>query len=229
MSETARSHSVAVRYVILGAGGFAREVLDVLLAAQQAGHPSQIEGFLDDDPSKWGQLLNGLPVHEGQRWLQERDVRAYVGVCGIGNPLARMQAVARYVGLGLRFGSAVHPRATVSRFIDMGEGTILTAGCVLTNNIRLGRHVHVNLNATIGHDCLIGDYCTTAPGVNVSGNVRLGNGVDVGTGAAIVQGLTVGDWATIGAGAVVINDVPRGATVVGVPAKVIKITDVPAI
>ena len=223
------SNAKPAQYVILGAGGHAREVFDVLTAAQEAGEPLEVMGFLDDDPKKWRQVLNGVPILEGLTWMSQREPGAQIGICGIGKPLARMQAVARYTKAGLPFGLAVHPRATVTKFVDIGEGAVLTAGCVLTNRINLGRHVHVNLNATIGHDCSIGDYCTIAPGANISGNVRLGMGVDVGTGAAILQGLSIGDWAIIGAGAVVISDIPAGATAVGVPARVIKVSELPDI
>lgn len=216
-------YSSPPKYVILGAGGFAREVADVVRAAGQ-----EVMGFLDDNRAMWGTTLNRITVLGGTEWVKAQGhVEKLKGLCGIGAPRTRSQVVARYAASGLAFGTVIHPRATMTEFVDLGEGTILTAGCVLTNSIRLGRHVHVNMNATIGHDCAIGDYCTIAPSASVSGRVTLGMGVDVGTGAAIIQGVKVGDWAVIGAGAVVISDIPAGATAVGVPARVIKISELP--
>jgi acetyltransferase-like isoleucine patch superfamily enzyme len=89
----------------------------------------------------------------------------------------------------------------------------------LTNNITLGRHVHINLNCTIGHDAVIDDYVTLSPLVAVSGNVRIEECGFLGTGATINPGVSIGAGAVVGSGAAIVHDVPAGTTVVGVPAK----------
>jgi acetyltransferase-like isoleucine patch superfamily enzyme len=99
---------------------------------------------------------------------------------------------------------------------------VITAGCILTNQIRIGAHVHLNLDSTIGHDVLVEDFVTVAPGVHISGNVTLGGGNNIGTGAAIIQGVRIGAGSVVGAGAVVTEDVPPDVVAVGVPARVIK-------
>jgi serine acetyltransferase len=104
----------------------------------------------------------------------------------------------------------------------MGEGIVITAGCILTNRIRLANHVHVNLDCTIGHDVILEDYVTLAPGVHVSGKVTFEEGCYIGTGANIVERIRVGAWSIIGAGSTIIRDVPPNTTVIGVPGKVIK-------
>jgi acetyltransferase-like isoleucine patch superfamily enzyme len=112
----------------------------------------------------------------------------------------------------------------MSRFVEVGRGSVITVGNILNVNVRLGQHVHVNLDCTIGHDAVLEDYATLAPGVHVSGWVFIKEGAYIGTGAVIINGtedkpLEIGAYAVVGAGAVVTKDVPPGVTVVGVPAK----------
>lgn len=167
-----------------------------------------------------GTLVNGYPVLGGLEWLAEHASPTVV-VCGIGSPAIRQRLVLGAARLGVTFASLVHPRATVTKRVAIGHGVIITAGCVVTNNIRLGDHVQLNLNTTVGHDAELEDFVTTAPGVHISGNVRLGEGAYLGTGSAILERLAVGPWSVIGAGAVVTRDVPANVTAVGVPAKAV--------
>jgi hypothetical protein len=109
--------------------------------------------------------------------------------------------------------------STVASEVVLGPGAVLAAGVRLSTNLQIGRHFHANPNATVGHDCVIGDYVTLSPGAHISGSVTLGDGVLVGTGAVVIQGCTVGGWAVIGAGAAVVRDVAPGLTVAGVPAR----------
>jgi acetyltransferase-like isoleucine patch superfamily enzyme len=108
--------------------------------------------------------------------------------------------------------------------VQISEGTVICAGCILTTNIRVGPHAQINLDCTIGHDVVLEEFATLAPGVHVSGWVHLGARAYVGTGAVILNGtadapLVIGDDAVIGAGACVTRSVAPGTTVVGVPAR----------
>jgi UDP-3-O-[3-hydroxymyristoyl] glucosamine N-acyltransferase len=118
----------------------------------------------------------------------------------------------------------VHPDTQRSRWVEIGEGTVICAGNILTTNIELGRHVQVNLGCTVGHDVVMGDFTTLSPGVHVSGHVHFGRRVFVGTGAVILNGspdapLVIGDDAVIGGAACVTRSVEPGTMVVGVPAR----------
>jgi sugar O-acyltransferase (sialic acid O-acetyltransferase NeuD family) len=205
--------------VIYGAGGHGREI--AWLVGSCAPGLSAV-CLVDDDTRNHGAHLNGVPVY-GLLQAREQFPQAYM-VGGVGMPHTRERLMVRAAEVGFTFVTLIHPRVEHSHWNEYGEGTVICAGCVLSVNIRLGCHVHVNLGCTISHDVVIGDYTTLAPGVHVSGTVHIGRRVNIGTGAVIINGtpeqpLTIGDDAVIGAGACVTHSIPPGVTAVGVPAR----------
>ena len=213
---------MTTQIAIYGAGGFAREVAWLVESCSEPVARYEVVCFIDDNDANHGLVLNNVSVM-GLPQAAARFPGAQV-VSGIGSPQIRERVMAKTAAAGFTFGTIIHPRAEYSRWIEIGEGTVVCAGNILTTNITLGRHVQINLDCTVGHDVVMGDYTTLAPGVHISGWVHFGRRVYVGTGATILQGthdapLTVGDDAVIGAGAVVTKSVPPGVTVVGVPAK----------
>ena len=210
--------------VIVGAGGFGREVLEIFKAQNRISMIWDIQGFIDEDENLHGKVINGYPVLGGVEWVK-RNGNNMGCVCAIGTCEARKQVVERLQEIGVDFYNAIHPSVVMSEFVELGKDVIICAGSILTVNIKIGDHVHINLNCTIGHDAIIEDYCTLNPGVAVNGRDHLGEGVYLGTGASFIQGVSVGNWSTIGAGAVVIEDIPEKVVAVGVPAKVKKVKE----
>ena len=207
---------------IYGGGGFAREVAWLVESCRDADGLLTPVCFIDDDPNRQGQTLNGLPTFSLEdAWRQMSDALV---VCAVGSPHTRQRLAEKARGIGFRFATLVHPRAERSKWIEFGDGTVVCAGCILTTNITIGSHVQINLDCTIGHDAVLGDYSTLAPGVHISGWVHLGRHVYLGTGAVVLNGtdeapIVLGDGAVIGAGACVTKSIGAGLTVVGVPAK----------
>jgi sugar O-acyltransferase (sialic acid O-acetyltransferase NeuD family) len=207
--------------VIYGAGGFAREVCELVRDIDADSGRWELLGFLDDRPESRGTVLNDLPVLGGAAWIVEQQRPVYVAL-GVGSPAAKRRLAERLRGRAAGFPALVHPTVVASRYVDYGDGVIVTAGNVLTTNIVLGDFAMLNLTCTVGHDTTVGAFATISPGVNVSGRVHIGDGCEIGTGAAIIQGVTIGAWSVVGAGAVVTKDLPADCTAVGVPAKPIK-------
>jgi sugar O-acyltransferase (sialic acid O-acetyltransferase NeuD family) len=207
---------------VYGAGGFGRELAWLVQSCNDVEDRYELVCFIDDNQDLHGGMLNELRIF-GLQQAHRAFPKAKV-VCGVGIPRTRETIVNKAREMGFNFEAVIQPRIERSQWIDIGEGAIICAGNILTTNITIGRHVHINLGCTIGHDVRIGDYSTLAPGVHVSGYVYIGSRVYVGTGAVFVNGtesepLVIGDDVTIGAGACVTRSIEAGQTVVGVPAR----------
>lgn len=225
---------MAESIVVIGAGGFGREVHDVIVAinrhAAERGEPEpwRFEGFVDDatpDPA--------LLERRGAEWIGSVDALARrvaalasLGqslwyVIGIGSAQARRSVEERAEIAGARAAVLVHPSAAVGLDVELGPGAVLCAQSCVTTNVRTGRHFHLNLCASVGHDVRIGDFVTINPAASVAGAVTLHDDVMLGSNSAVIQGLVIDSGTSVGAGAVVVRDLPANVTAVGVPAKVL--------
>jgi len=206
---------------ILGAGGFARETLNIFI---DLGRKDEVVGFLEDNCRRRGELLNGKTIDDTSVLINlDRDKMKLI--CGIGTPL-RKGLIERTKELGYEYENVIHPSVIKSEWVEFGEGFIICAGNIFTSQITVGSYSIVNLDCTIGHDVKIGKYTTISPGVHISGKVTIDDGCFIGTGTVIVENVSIGSNSFIGAGAVVTEDIPENVLAVGVPAKPIrKLTD----
>jgi sugar O-acyltransferase (sialic acid O-acetyltransferase NeuD family) len=150
----------------------------------------------------------------------QRELSAVVPLITPGHRFA-VEAEARGSGL-TSFPALVDPTAVVARTASIGEGSVVNADAVVAAATPVGRFVHVNRSASIGHHNVIEDYATLGPGCLLAGEVRVGRGAFVGAGAVCAPQVEVGPDAIVGAGATVVRDVPAEAVVVGNPATVIR-------
>ena len=208
--------------VIVGAGGFGREVLEIFKCQNKISNIWGILGFIDEDSRLRGKMINGYPVLGDLGWFKEHDNKNLGCVCTIGECEARSQVVERLQKIGVKYYNAIHPSVVMSEFVELGNDVIIGAGSVLTANIKIGDHVHINLNTTVGHDTEIGDCCTINPMVAISGNCNIGRRTYIGSGTTVIQNISVGSDSIVGAGSVVIRNLPSNVTACGVPARVIK-------
>ena len=210
------------RIVIVGAGGFAREV-NWLIKDINAFSPSfDCLGYIVSDLGKIGEHDSSERLLGDFSWLDANRTQVDCLAMGIGNPASKLNIAKQLAALvpNIEWPSLVHPRSMMDReSCCIKEGVVICAGVIATVGVTFLEFAMVNLSCTIGHEAQIGRGCVLNPSVNISGGVRLGDGVLVGTGAQILQYLKVGNGATIGAGSVVTRVVEDGQLVVGIPAK----------
>jgi sugar O-acyltransferase (sialic acid O-acetyltransferase NeuD family) len=214
---------LSIDVLLVGVGGFAREALDVFEAQRHDPSNSswRLVGAVDDHPNNAN--LERL-ADRGHRHLGPIDAFAEMRppqhyILGIGDPATRARIVGILDSRGWVPLTLVHPRATIGSQSTIGCGAIICAGAQISTNVRVGRHVHLNPGAIVGHDAQLGDFVSANPGSIVSGDVEVGNRALIGAGAVILQGLSVGEDAIVGASACVTRDVAPGDIVKGVPAR----------
>ena len=209
--------------VIIGAGGFGREVADIARAVMKETNELRLIGFLDDDANLHGKELNEVPVLGNLEWIKTSGTAGNVYfVCAVGDPRIKKTVVERALALGYLPYTLIHPSVRMGYDVKVGEGTILCPGSIITTNINIGRHVILNQICSVGHDAVLEDYVTINPLCAVSGAVHLKEGVFIGTCATVLQGLEVGEWSVIGANASVIKSQEPYVVAVGVPTTVKK-------
>ncbi len=217
-----RLRSSGKKVCIVGAGGFGRETLCCLIDII-AGTEFKIEEvacFMVTDNKVKVSTLMGVPVIP----FTSFDPEKYDVVVAIGDSITRKKVVDS-LPENTEYATLIHPTAVMSDWNTIGEGGIITAGVIITCNVKIGNHAQLNLYTTIGHDCEAGDYFTTAPSCNISGSCKFGDGVFIGTNASIKQGVEICNNVTIGMGGVVVKDIIEEGTYVGMPVKKMRLPE----
>jgi len=194
---------------VIGGGGHAKVVIDVLRATGQ--HALAV---FDDDPQLQGAKVYGVPVVGPRRLL--RDDASRQAIIAIRDNRHRAACAAE---LRCRWLTVCHPSATVAEGVRLGSGTVVMAGVVIQSDAVVGDHVILNTGVLVDHDCRIGDGVHLAPGCCLTGGVSVGSGAFCGAGSTVLPRVQIGRNATLAAGAVAVHDISEEVTALGVPAR----------
>jgi sugar O-acyltransferase (sialic acid O-acetyltransferase NeuD family) len=208
------------KIILLGAGGHCKSVLDALSQEKKF----KIAAILDKN--KTGETIFDAQVtgsdDDMADWFAKGVRHCFITVGSSGNPTTRVAVFKKASQLAFQFPCIIHPKAIVSPYAQIGEGSFIAPGAVVNAGSRVGRHCIINTGALVDHDCEIGDFAHIAPGVSLSGGVKIGDYCHIGTGSSVIQQVAIGERTIIGAGSVIIGDVPGGVVCFGNPAREIR-------
>jgi len=215
------------RIVIVGAGFHGSELYSYLTDLSAHDKSVEFAGFVDDrePPNALVKAWSLGHIEDLHSRLGADTNIEYGYITATGDNNLRREFVKRVEGLrlpNLSPWTLRYPRAFVGYEVEIGEGTCLAPGVIVTTRTSIGRHCILNVHSSVSHDCVVGDYVNINPGVTVCGNVCIREGSNIGTGATIKDKVSIGEWSVIGAGAVVVRNIPSRVTAVGVPARIIK-------
>jgi sugar O-acyltransferase (sialic acid O-acetyltransferase NeuD family) len=216
-----------VSLFIFGAGGHGRGVLQLIRALAANGAARDVAGFIVEPGYADEPRVHGVPVHVGiAPLLQTADATVVVAIA---SPAVRRRIV-RMIGeaTAARFPSLVYPQMLHDDTVAVGAGSVLFAGLLAGSDVRIGCHVLTHHHVHLGHDCVLEDFVTVAPGSLIGGGAHIGEGAELGMGARVLPKVRIGCWTRIGAGAVVTRDIPDHAVAYGVPARVVSMQEPPS-
>ena len=205
--------------VIVGAGGLGREVAWLVADINRQKSEWDFKGFVDDGVQ--GNTVEGYPVLGPVEHLYDMSLDIWT-VVAIADSRVRMKFVQQIISQGRKLATLVHPSVSMSDYVEIGAGSIICSGTVITTNVTLGQAAIINPGCFIGHDTELQNYVSLMPAANLAGEVRVGEGCYFGLNSCVINRTTIGEWSIIGAGAAVVDNIPAYSLAVGVPARVIK-------
>ncbi len=202
--------------LIAGGGGFAKEMLEILL---QQNYADKIYFYDDVDPLN-KTIYDTYPILKNKNDVKELFKNDNIFCLGTGGVQQRKKLYELLTVCGGKPVNIISPFAHIGKNKnEIGEATSVSTGAIITTNVNIGKGCLINLNCTIGHGTAIGDFCELSPGVHISGNCIIKNMCSIGTGAVLLPNITIGNNVTIGAGAVITKNIEEGQVIVGVPGK----------
>jgi sugar O-acyltransferase (sialic acid O-acetyltransferase NeuD family) len=208
------------KLVIIGAGGFGREVLEWARESMDFQKAWNIEGFLDDRPDALERFPEiNLPILGDTESYEPRSDQLFV--IAVGHPDARKRLREHFSAKGASFAQIIHRSCVIGSRVKLGEGVILCPRVVLTCDIVIGANTALNVSTAVGHDAVIGEDCQISSFCDITGYVSIGDEVFMGSRASIIPGKCVGARSVVGAGSVVVSNVEDDVTVFGNPARIL--------
>jgi sugar O-acyltransferase (sialic acid O-acetyltransferase NeuD family) len=203
--------------IIIGAGGYGREIYDLAKSCKSYGFKFLIKGFLDSNLDAIGNR-SGYPaiLDTVENYTIQEDDVFVIAIANIGSKRSCAESLRKKGG---QFFTLIHQTAVIAQNTTIGEGCVIGRDVIISNDCKLGSHCTFNSKSMVGHDSEIGNYCNINAGAFIGGECKIEDGVTIHTYGIVTPRLHIAQNAVIGAGSVVVKNVALGKTVFGSPAR----------
>jgi sugar O-acyltransferase (sialic acid O-acetyltransferase NeuD family) len=207
--------------LIIGAKGFAKEVLEVF---HQLGKTTNL-AFYDDVNENIGEFIFDIfPILKKETEVVEFfKTHGNEFTIGVGNPILRYNLSKKFEALNGNYVGAISPIALISSYdVTIGKGSNVLMNSVFSNSVVIGKGCLVYYNAIITHDCEIGDFVEISPNVTLLGRCKIGSFTQIGASSTVLPDVIIGENVIVGAGSVVTKNIPSNVVIIGSPARIVK-------
>jgi len=208
--------------IVIGAGGFAKELIDVLI--RNSNYTKENLYFFDEINKEKDTLFGFKVFHTVEEVVNAFKQNSFEFCLGVGTPRSRYDLCKKFEELGGRLTTIVSHESIIGSFnVEIGKGSCIMSKSNISNNVSIGKGILINVDVLVGHDVTIGEFSDISPGAKITGHCQIGKYVTIGTGAIILPKVKIGNNSIVAAGTVIANDIPENSVVVGiVPSRVIK-------
>lgn len=211
--------------VVIGAGGFAKELLQVLLSEKYDFNEKNLFFYDDVNNLPKKKFFDKFKILTSISEVQEIFKNVSPDFCiGVGMSKIRYQLCQKFENIGGTVKSIISQNSSLGIFdISIREGVTIMSEVTISNAVKIGKCSLINVNVMIGHDTVVGDFCDVSPGIIITGHCKMGDFVEVGSGVILLPGIKIGSNCIISAGSVISQDIPDNSKVVGtIPSRVIE-------
>ncbi len=205
---------------IFGASSAGKDLLQIIFQVNQVKPTWEIIGFVDPDPKFSKKQISGIPIFKHEDLSLSND---YYAICGVMDCELKKRIVNNEIKKKkYKLATIIHPDVMQPSDLKIGPGSVLFSGVKISYNVKIGKHVWVDVNSLLGHDLRVDNYTSIMPSATISGNCKIGSGCIIGAGSNIHQNTSIGNDCLVGIGTTIVKNIPYNTSVADFPRKIIK-------
>ena len=197
--------------ILIGGGGHCKSCIEVI---EKEGK-FRIRGIVDVI-EKLGEVILGYEIIASDQELGvlTKEYSNFLITIGqIEKPEKRISLYNQLKQYGAKLPVVVSPRASVSKYVEIGEGTFIMHNAVVNAAAIIGKNCIINTGALIEHDVIVEDHCHVSPGAVLNGGVKVGKETFIGSNTVVRESVEIGMHSVVSCGLRIMDSVPDSSLI----------------